>query len=233
LNKVKWIIFAVVTVGIITALIVYSKGSQIDVSKINANTVQIANKQDGNIADHIFGKSGSKVTLIEYGDFECPACGNVNPSIINLTNKYKDQLQFVFRNFPLTTIHPNAMAAAAAVEAAGFQGKYWDMHAKVYQQQSSWSDLTGDDRTGYFVNLAKQLDLNTTKFKNDMSSTNINSKILYDQAIGFKLNLDSTPTFYLNSKKLDPSVASDSTKLEAAIVQDLKIAGVALPTQTE
>jgi protein-disulfide isomerase len=219
----------VLTVGILAALIIFSGNSQVDVSKVNVNVVQTANKQDGNIADHVFGKSGSKVTFIEYGDFQCPGCGNEHPHIKAITKQYADQLQFIFRNFPLVSLHPNAKAAAGATEAAGLQGKYWEMHNKIYESQSDWENLTGTARTDMFTSYAKELGLDTTKFNTDIASTAVNDKISYDQALGNKIGINETPTFYLNGVKLDSKVWSDDTKLKDAINTELKKANIALP----
>ena len=229
MNKTSWIIFTVITIGILGALVVFSKGAQIDVSKVDLNAVQTASIQNGNIADHAFGKLGSKVTLIEYGDYQCPGCGSINPTIVAMTEKYTNQLQFVFRNFPLTTIHANAKAAAAAVEAAGLQGKYWDMHTKVYAGQADWENLSGDARTNFFVNYAKDLGLDTAKFTTDMASTAVGDKIDYDTALGKKAGIDSTPTFYLDGTKIDPAVWSDNTKFTDAINAELTKNNIALP----
>jgi protein-disulfide isomerase len=219
----------VFTAGILAALIIFSGSTQIDVSKVDINTVQTASKQNGNIADHVFGKTGSKVTLIEYGDFQCPGCGTEHKNIKTMIEKYKDQLQFVFRNFPLTSIHPNAKAAAAAVEAAGLQGKYWEMHNKIYESQSDWETLTGTDRSNKFASYAKEFGLNVTKFNTDIEADPISEKISYDQALSKKAEVDVTPTFYLNGTKLDPKIWSDDTKLKEAINTELKKAGIALP----
>jgi len=229
LNKISWTIFIVFTVGVLAVLIIFSGNSQIDVSKVNVNAVQAASKQNGNIADHISGKLGSKVTLIEYGDFQCPGCGSEHLHIKAITEQYADQLQFVFRNFPLVSLHPNAKAATGATEAAGLQGKYWDMHNKIYESQSDWENLTGTDRTNLFVSYAKALGLNTTKFNTDLSSTAVNDKISYDQALGNKIGINETPTFYLDGVKLDSKVWSNDTKLKDAINTELKKAGIALP----
>jgi protein-disulfide isomerase len=229
LDKIKWIIFFAVTVGFLAILIVFSGNTSIDVSKVNTNIVQIASTQNGNIADHIFGKTGSKVTLIEYADFQCPGCASMNPIIMKLATKYKDQLQFVFRNFPLTTIHPNAKAAAAATEAAGLQGKFWEMHTKIYETQSSWENLSGDSRTDFFAQLATNLGLKTSQFKTDMASSRVDAKINFDQAMGFKIKIDSTPTFYLDGTIVDSSVWSDNTKFTNTINAALTKAGIALP----
>ena len=233
MEKFKWIIFTAIVIGILATLITFSDNSKIDISKINVNSVQLASKDNGNIADHVFGKVGSAVTLIEYGDYQCPGCGNVNPSIESVVHQYQNQIQFIFRNFPLTTLHPNAKAAAAAVEAAGLQVKYWEMHSKVYASQSDWENLSGTDRTDYFAKLASDLGLNTTKFKSDMSSTSVDKKITFDQAIGFKVNIDSTPSFYLDGKKLDSTIWGEMSKLKDAINTELTKAGIALPKSTE
>lgn len=229
MNKISWTIFIVFTVGVLALLIIFSGNSQIDVSKIDINTVQTASTQNGNIADHVLGKSGSKVTLIEYGDFQCPGCGTEHKSIKKITEKYKEQLQYVFRNFPLTSIHANAKAAAAAVEAAGLQGKYWEMHNRVYELQSDWETLAGADRSNKFASYAKELGLNVTKFNTDIESESIGKKISYDQALGKKATVNATPSFYLNGVKLDPKVWSDDTKLKDTINTELKKAGISLP----
>jgi len=233
LNKISWTIFTVLIVGVLALLVISSKNTELDVSKINTNTVQAANSQNGNIGDHTKGKSGSKVTLIEYGDYRCPGCGEINPTIEAIVDIYKDQIQFIFRNFPLTSIHENAKSAAGAVEAAGLQGKYWEMHDKIYASQSDWENLSGNDLINIFSSYASNFNLDTTKFKTDIASTAVNDKITYDQALGNKLKLNSTPTFCLNETKLEPAVWSDKTKLESALNDELSKAGITPPTISE
>lgn len=229
MNKIKWITFAIVTVGILAVLIITAGNSRIDVSKIDINAVQVANNQNGNIAEHISGKIGSKVTLMEYGDFQCPACGTAYIRIKPITDQYKNQLQFVFRNFPLTSIHKNGKAAAGVVEAAGLQGKYWEMFDKIYTTQLAWSDLSGTERTTFFEKYANDLGIDTAKFTTDMASVAVNNKISYDQAIGFKANVEATPTYFLNGTKLDQTISGDATELKNAINAELTKAGIALP----
>jgi protein-disulfide isomerase len=233
LNKISWTIFTVLIVGVLALLVVSSKNTSLDVSKINTDTVQTANNQNGNIGDHINGKSDSKVILIEYGDYQCPGCGEINPTIENVVTAYKDQIQFIFRNFPLTSVHQNAKSAAGAVEAAGLQGKYWEMHDKIYASQSDWESLSGNDLVNIFSSYASDFKLDTTKFKTDIASTAVNDKITYDQALGNKLKLNSTPTFYLNGTKLEPAIWSDKTKLESALNDELNKVGIIPPTITE
>lgn len=229
MTRNRWIIFIIIAVGILALLILASGNSELNVSSVDASTIQKGNSQNGNIGDHIFGKVGSKVTLIQYGDFQCPPCGDIYPVVKAITAQYQDQLQFVFRNFPIPDLHPNAMAAAASAEAAGLQGKYWDMHNKLYDTQSDWSSLSSSDRTSFFDNLAKGLGLNMKKFDADMSSDSVAAKINYDLALGNKQTVDATPTFILDGKKLDTSAYSTESVFKATINAELKKAGIPLP----
>lgn len=232
LSNLKWIIFSVAVIVFLGILVLFSNSTKVNVDTVDTNAIQAASKQNGNIADHVFGKTGSKVTLINYGDFQCPGCGAASSTIKAVTELYKDQLQFVFRNFVLTDIHANAKAAAGAAEAAGLQGKYWEMFNKIYESQSSWESLTGTDRTDFFSNYAKSLGLDTTKFTTDLASTNVSKKIDFDKTLGLKVKVEATPTFSLNGTKLDSTVWGDEAKLKEAINAELKKAGIDPPAAT-
>jgi protein-disulfide isomerase len=125
-------------------------------------------------------------------------------------------------------MHPNAKAAAAAAEAAGLQGKYWEMHDKLYSSQSQWENLTTDQRTNMFVSFASQVGVkDTAKFKTDMAGTSVNQKIDFDLALGNKFGITGTPTFELNGKKVSDDVAASvisggGDKMRAAIDAALK-----------
>lgn len=229
MSKKAWIIFATICIVLLGTLIYLSSKDRVDVSNINLNNIQSASQQSGNIADHVFGNKDSKVVLVEYGDYQCPGCGNAYPKVKSLTQKYQNQIAYVFRNFPLTTLHANALAAAAAAEAAGLQGKYWEMHDALYASQSSWENLSPSDRTDYYANTAKDLGLNVDTFKNDMSSTKVSQKINFDIAMGKKAQIDGTPSFFLDGKAVDQSIWSDQGKFDADIVQELKNNNIALP----
>lgn len=213
---------------VLGSLVFFSNRNRIDVSDVDTNTIQAASTRSGDIADHVFGKSDSKVVLIEYGDFQCPGCGSAHPTVKKLAEKYKDQLAFVFRNFPITSKHPNARAAAAATEAAGKQGKYWEMHDKIFESQSSWGNLGATERTKFFTDYAQELGLNTNTFATDLTSEMVNQKISFDQAVGKKAGADATPTFILNGKKLDNEWANEA-QFEEVILNTLKAEGIALP----
>lgn len=229
MNKTSWIVFTIITLGILVILVTFSGSSRIDVKSIDSKKIQVANSQNGNIAEHVSGKIGSKVTLLEYGDFQCTACAAAFPRIKLITEQYKNQLQFAFRNFPLGESHPNGRAAAAVVEAAGLQGKYWEMFDKIYETQDDWTNLTGNERTKFFENYANGFNLNMTEFRTDLSSQSVINKINYDYALGAKDGVDATPTYFLNGVKLDLAVSGNDTKLKDAINTELKKAGIPLP----
>lgn len=154
------------------------------------------------LSNHTFGTNTKKVTLVEYGDFQCPACGAYFPLVKQVTEKYKNDITFQFRNFPLSQ-HQNARAAARAAEAADKQGKYWEMFDLLYEQQKNWQD--SKSITTILESFATQLKLNLDQFKTDYASGNINDVINADMSEGQRLGITSTPTFFLQGKKLDPA----------------------------
>jgi protein-disulfide isomerase len=236
-SKKAWIIFAAVCVIVLGGLVYFSNQNKIDVSSVDANAIQTPNAQSGNIGEHVSGKADSKVMLVEYGDYQCPGCGAAYQPIKDVTDKYKGQIAFVFRNFPLTSLHPNARAAAAAAEAAGLQGKYWEMHDQLYEGQSNWENLSSNDRTAFFTDYAKSLGLDANKFTTDLTANAVNQKIGYDIAIGKKIGVNATPTFYLNGKKPDninnDQGGIDEDKLSDAIDALLKENNIPLPAETK
>ncbi len=218
MSKQAWIIFAAICVAVLGGLILLSRGNQIDVSKVDETKIIAASAQNGNIGDHVLGTTTGKAILIEYGDFQCPACGSAYPNVKELTEKYKDQLIFVFRNLPLTSLHPNARAAAAAAEAAGLQGVYWDMHDTLYENQDTWTSATAENRLSYFEGYAKTAGVkDIAKFKTDIESQAVNDKINFDLALTRKIGASATPTMLLNGKKIESDIWSDKTKFESEI----------------
>ncbi len=223
MSKKTWMIFIVICVAVLGGLIFISRKDKINVDAIDMTKATAASSANGNIADHVFGNKDSKVVLIEYGDFQCPACGSAYPIIKEVTDHYKDKLAFIFRNNPLTAIHPNARAGSAAAEAAGLQGKYWDMHDALYENQTNWSSAAVDKRTDMFVAYASQIGVkDKEKFKKDMESKAVNDKIDFDLALGKRVPVSGTPTILLNNKKIESDVWSDKDKFKAAIEDALK-----------
>lgn len=164
----------------------------------------------GQPTNHTEGTSPEGVTLIEYGDYECPVCDTFYPVVKQVASKYSDKVVFQFRNLPLTSIHPNAFAGARAAEAAGLQGKYWQMHDMLYENQTAWA--TASDPLSYFDTYAKQISLNVSQFDTDYASEKVNGAINADLA-AFKKTGDemATPTFYLDGKKLNNQDLIDSS----------------------
>ena len=151
--------------------------------------------------DHIRGTQGGKVTLVEFGDLQCPACGAYEPLVRQVTKDNAGTLQVVFKHFPLTQIHRNALLAAKASEAAGLQGRFWEMHDMMYDNQSVWSEtLTARE---IFMGYATALGLDMAQFQKDMDSADVEKRILADYKEGTSLGVQGTPTFFVNGKKIN------------------------------
>lgn len=152
-------------------------------------------------SSHITGKTDSKVKLVEYGDFQCPACGAYYPTVKEVKEKYADRISFQFRHLPLTSLHPNALAAARAAEAAGKQGKFFEMHDLLYENQSAWEGASQPQ--SYFESYANTLELNIEQYKKDFASRATNNVVNADIAAFDKTGADkATPSFFLNGKHL-------------------------------
>jgi protein-disulfide isomerase len=188
-----------ITVGVVIAGIVSNNASS---PAANASSTMTTAAPISS-ADWTEGSSTAPVTLIEYGDYECPACGAYYPLVKQIQSDFGNKLLFVFRNFPLYTIHPDAGIAAQAAEAAGLQGKFWQMHDLLYQNQATWS--TADPSvvtTEWFNGYASSLGLNVTQFDTDMNSTQVTNKIAADVASGNAAQINHTPTFFIDQKQI-------------------------------
>lgn len=167
--------------------------------------------------DHVKWSPDKKHILVEYGDYQCPACktyftiikSQIEASGSGMTDVTKN-ITFVYRNYPLTNLHKHAMGAAQAAEAAGRQKKYYEMSDKIYESQEKWQGL--GSATEFFVNLAKELKLDETKFKADMNSKAVKDKIQKDMVSGNTVTVQGTPTFYLDGKKLENITSFDDFK---------------------
>jgi protein-disulfide isomerase len=153
------------------------------------------------LSNNVIGENKKNVVIVEYGDYQCPACGAYHPLIKQLVAANKANIQFQFRNFPLQQIHKNARAAARAAEAAGKQNKFWEMHDLLYEQQSAWEQSSAPNTI--FEQYAKQIGLNIEKYKTDFASNEVNDIINADFNEGTRLGVESTPTFFVQGKKLD------------------------------
>jgi protein-disulfide isomerase len=212
MNKTKWIIFIVAALVIFGGLVWVSKSNQ---KTFNGDASKII--KEGPIADHTTGDGTQKVIFIEYADYQCPGCGKFSPLVKQISDKYKDKVAFVFRNMPLTNIHPNALAAATYAEAAGLQGKYYEMHDILYSSQESWSELSTSERGKTFEGYASAIGLNIDKLKQDLTSDSITQKIDRDMATAQKFGVVETPTFIVNGEKISSDKATDAKSLEKVI----------------
>lgn len=179
--------------------------------------------------EHIEGQGKDGVTLVEYGDYQCPYCGEYYPTVKQVVAQYDDQITFQFRNFPLTSLHPNAFAGARAAEAAGLLGKFWQMHDLLYDQNDEYYDSNEEaaewigvtDPEPVFVKDAESLGLNAQKFEQLYNSDQVNNLVLADENAGNKLGIDATPTFYLDGKQIqvDNTASAFDSLINAAIAQ--------------
>jgi len=165
------------------------------------------NAKNLSLDDHIKWSKDKKIILTEYSDFQCPACklwGDYFKELEKSKNadfeKIKNKVTFVFRNFPLTSIHKNAQTAALAAEAAGIQGKFFEMHDALYKNQTKWADLK--EPKIYFISLAKELKLDINKFEKDLDSEKVKQKIKKDISSGTRAQVSSTPSFFINGKSI-------------------------------
>lgn len=152
------------------------------------------------VNDHAEGGTLAKNILIEYSDFQCPACALYYPLVKQIAATYGERILIVYRYFPLTTAHANADISARAAEAASRQGKFWEMHNLLFERQKEWSP--SPDPTNLFINYVTELGLNKDQFVTDLKTTEVEARVQTDLASGRRANVDATPTFYLNGKKL-------------------------------
>lgn len=192
------------------------------------------NKTDGTASNvkatqNVQGTSPLGVTFVEYGDFECPFCGQYYPIVKQVAEEYKDRVVFQFRNFPLQGIHKNAFAGARAAEAAAQQGKFWQMHDQLYENQdpsgaSGW--VASDNPITYFDQFAKTIGLNVSQFDKDYQSDKVNALVNADIAEGNKLKVNATPTFFLDGERIQPgySAADFEKYINAELAKKAKTA---------
>lgn len=149
---------------------------------------------------------GVVVTLEEFGDYQCSPCGELHPSLKKLKQEFGPNLNFVFRNLPLTTLHKNALAAAQAAEAARMQNRFWEMHDLLYENQDLWKDDINPK--SIFWKFAADLGLDTGRFMSDMADRQVNLRIEADQSAAAELGIDGTPTLLIDGRKLRPEVTN-------------------------
>jgi len=197
-NKTKPIAVIVVAVVLAAVVAVYLS-KQTTSSSESTKTVNIDANPGGG---HIRGKASAPVTLVEFGDYQCPSCGYYYPMVEELLRRYPDKVKLEFHHYPLIQMHAHALSAAMAAEAAGEQGKFWEMHDKLYQHQREWSNMPNPE--AQFLAYAGELGLNANKFMQSLKSPDIEKRILEDIKRGSDAKVEGTPTFYINGRSLNP-----------------------------
>lgn len=193
-KRIQNIALIALVVLLVGAFIISRKSKKVDMETINSVAVVEP-------AQHIKGSMEAPVTLVEYSDFQCPACQAAAPQLNDLLDQFDGKFNLEFRHFPLRSIHGNAQLAGQAAEAAGMQGKFWEMHDALYEHQAEWSQSFNPTR--YFKKYAEGLDLNLDRFVYDMESEKVKNVVNagFDEAT--EMNLPGTPSFTVNGEKID------------------------------
>ena len=193
-----------------------SKSTQPETTTSSSASTQVA----GRGSQNFYGKLDSPVTLTEFVDFQCASCYAYYPHVKEVKEKYKDRVRFQVRNFPIASHHQYSVLGAKNAEAAARQGKFWDMHNAIFENQTTWSQSSSPQ--SYFDDYAKQIGLDFTKFKADIESQDVLAVINEDLQDVNKLGGSGTPTFVLNGKKIGnppPNVEAFSLLLDEALAE--------------
>ena len=188
MNKRFIIVLAAIIVGFVAIVLLSRSAGTDDVTTTGSSNV--------------YGNLNSKVTLTEYVDFQCEACYAFYPTVKEVKEKYKDTVKFEIKYFPISSSHSNALAAAAAAQAAAKQGKFFEMHDMLFERQKSWENMS-TERTATFESYAKEIGLDIAQYNTDLASAETKAIINADLAEVKKLGGDGTPTFALNGKKIE------------------------------
>lgn len=171
---------------------------------------------------HSIGDAKAPITLEEFGDFQCPPCGALHPVLKTMEHEFGPRIRIIFREFPLVPAHQHALAAARSAEAAGLQGKFWEMHDLIYESQATWSNAF--DVRPIFEGFATKIGLDLEKFKRDLSSEKVAQRIFLDGKRGRSLGVTGTPTMFMNGREV-PFESLPADKLRVHINNELKALG--------
>lgn len=200
-SSVKWVVILFTAI-----LFLIFSGALIFISKKkDAVPVKLSS------AGQVTGNPKANVTVTEFGDFQCPACKAFEPIMQQLRQDYGNKVKIVYKHFPLTQIHANAMPSARAAQAASLQGKFWQYHDLLYEKQEEWSNLP--DSTDKFVEYAKTLKLDIERFQKDMKSKSVQAAIDKEADEGISIGVNATPTVYVNSIKVSVSGYNELKKI--------------------
>jgi len=197
-KAMKPIIVIVLAVGVAAgAAKFFSRGS--DQPAETSSTPSHADIKGGGRFRGPMSGDKAELTLVEFGDYQCPSCGAYHPFVKEIMNRYPTQLRLEFHHFPLIGIHSNSMAAAKAAEAAGEQGHYWEMHDALFDNQAQWAERP--DPKPFFAALANRIGINGNLLVQTMESPQVQERILKDVERGDNVKIDAVPTFFINGER--------------------------------
>ena len=168
----------------------------------NATNTPVTTSVAGAVPAHYKGGAAAPVVIEEFADFQCPTCAVLHPTVQQIQAAYGDRVKIIFRNFPLQSLHPNAYDAAVAAEAAGLQGKFWDMQNLLFNNQQAWANSSNHRQM--FEEYAQRIGLDVEQFKNDMAGVAAKQRVDKDLERARAMNLGGTPTFIINGNQLPP-----------------------------
>jgi Protein-disulfide isomerase len=206
------IIFALILVVTCAILVVVSRPD----AQTESDTKQPTKTVDrGNVTtERVLGSHNAKVIIIEYADYQCPGCATLDYRLKPVIDGYDDdEVALIFRHYPLS-FHQNAFTAAAAAESAALQGKFWEMHGLLFENQSTWSNLSEAQFKGYLTTLAKSINLDEEKFLTDIESPDVVAKIDSDKDSAEQAGIGGTPTIIINDEIIDLNIAFNPDEMK-------------------
>jgi Protein-disulfide isomerase len=192
------LIIAVVLVAAMAAMWMLLRSQKSGASANNASPTPTAPVAEAD-PPYVRGNPKAPVTVEEFADFQCPSCGYYYPELKKIETEFGENLRVIFRERPLVPPHEHALLAAEAAEAAGLQGRFWEMHDKLYENQTTWSVAT--DLVPIFVDYAKQIGLDPDRFMKDLNGEAVAARIFQDGKRAHVFNVNTTPTFFVNGKE--------------------------------
>lgn len=211
MGKSFWVILGIILVASVGLIFFVSSDDSAGTPASTAEALELTD------SDHTQGADNASVVVIEYSDFECPACGALYPLTKQVTSLFADQVTFAYRHFPLVSIHQNAMAASRAAESAGYQGMFWEMHDMLFERQQEWSGVT--NATAIFESYASGLGLDIDEYRVGVASEEASKTINSSLSVGTSIGVNATPTYFVNGEQIPTpqSVEEFSTVIQAAL----------------
>lgn len=203
-----WLAIAAVIIG--SVMVVLSGG---DGGSNTPTTPGVELSEPINSSDQTKGTKGAPVQIVEYSDFQCPACRSYSPILKSIVAEFENHVEFAYRHFPLRSIHPNAQISAQAAEAAGMQGQFWEMHDMLFDGQSTWSNMSKSKAVEEFTSYASELGLDTEKFADDINSSAAKKAVNSGYDSGMDSGVQGTPTIFVNGVQVQSRSLEDLRSL--------------------